>query len=181
MAVMSTNARGRLVLDAEEGVDPEIGRWLAAMDDARRDTLAELEGTTSEAVDARPPGSENSIGTSLYHLAVIEADWLFADLLGQSLETAELAPLFPYDVRDERGILKGVVGVSLKDHLERLAQVRATLRREIGALSLEDFLAVRARDNYDVSGAWVVHHLLQHEAEHRSEIGWLRRHAEDAP
>ena len=175
---MTTDARDRLLLDVEEGVVPEIGRWLAAMEDARRRTLAELEGITSDVVDARPPGSENSIGSSLYHVALIEADWLFDDLFGQPLETTELAPLFPYDVRDEHGMLQGILGVGLDDHLDRLARVRATLRREIGALSLEDFLAVRARDGYDVSGAWVVHHLLQHEAEHRSEIGWLRRHAE---
>ncbi len=177
---MTADARDRLVLDAEEGIVPEIGRWLAAMEDARRDTLAKLEGITSDIVDARPPGSENSIGTSLYHVAIIEADWLVDDLFGRPLETTELAPLFPYDVRDERGILQGVLGVGLGDHLDRLAQVRAMLRREIGALSLDDFLVVRARDRYDVSGAWVVHHLLQHEAEHRSEIGWLRRHAQRA-
>jgi hypothetical protein len=170
-------ARDRLVLEADAGVAPEIGRWLAAMDDARRDTLAELHGITPDVVDARPPGSENSIGTSLYHVALIEADWLVDDLLGQPLETTELAPLFPYDVRDERGSLQGVLGVALEDHLDRLARVRATLRREISALSLDDFLAVRARDSYDVSGVWVMHHLLQHEAEHRAEIGWLRRHA----
>ena len=175
---MTTDARDRLVLDAEEGVVPEIGRWLAAMEDARGRTLAELEGITPDVVDARPAGSENSIGSSLYHVAIIEADWLFDDLFGEPLETTELASLFPYDVRDEHGTLQGILGVGLEDHLDRLARVRTVLRREIGALSLEDFLAVRARDGYDVSGAWVVHHLLQHEAEHRSEIGWLRRHAE---
>ena len=176
---MTTDARDRLVLDPEEGLDPEIGRWLAAMEDARRVTLLELKGVTSEVRSMRVrPGSENSIGTSLYHIAVIEADWLFDDLFGQALETSELGPLFPYDVRDERGILKGVVGISLQDHLDRLARMRATLRREIGALSLDKYGPLRARDRYDVSGAWVVHHLLQHEAEHRSEIGWLRRHAD---
>ena len=174
---MTDDARDRLVLDAEDGVAPEIGRWLAAMQDARHDTLAELEGIAADIVDARPPGSENSIGSSLYHVAIIEADWLFDDLFGQPLETTELAPLFPYAVRDERGTLQGVLGVGLEDHLDRLARVRATLLREIGAMSLEAFLEVRARDGYEVSGAWVVHHLLQHEAEHRSEIGWLRRHA----
>ena len=174
---MTAGPRDRLVLEADEGVVPEIGRWLAAMDDARRDTLRKLEGVTPDVLDARPAGSENSIGTSLYHVAIIEADWLFDDLLGRPLETTELAPLFPYDVRDELGILRGVLGVSLEDHLDRLASVRDALRREVAALSLEDFLSVRARDGYDVSGAWVVHHILQHEAEHRSEIGWLRRHA----
>jgi hypothetical protein len=37
------------------------------------------------------------------------------------------------------------------------------------------FHAPRVRERYDVSPAWVVHHLLQHESEHRSEIGWPRR------
>jgi hypothetical protein len=169
-------ARDRLVLDPDPGHDPEVGRWLAAMEDARRDTLAELAGLTPAMIDARPAASENAIGTSLYHLAVIEADWLVDDLLGQTLETSELAPLFPFDVRDEGGILHGVTGLGLHEHLDRLAQVRATLRREVGAMSLEEFLEVRERDRYDVNGAWVIHHLLQHEGEHRAELGWLRRH-----
>jgi hypothetical protein len=42
---------------------------------------------------------------------------------------------------------------------------------------MEDFTTPRARDDYDVSPVWIVHHLLQHESEHRSEIGWLRRHS----
>jgi hypothetical protein len=41
-------------------------------------------------------------------------------------------------------------------------------------MTAEDFHTPRAREDYDVSPAWVLHHLLQHEAEHRSEIVRLR-------
>lgn len=169
--------RERLILEPGDANDPEVGRWLAALEDGRRDTVAELDGVRDGMVDARPPGSENTIGTSLYHVALIEADWLFDDMLGQDLGDTELAPLFPFDARDEAGILTGVAGVSLTEHLERLAQVRATLVKRVAPMSIEGFTTARQRIDYDVSPVWVIHHLLQHESEHRSEIGWLKRHA----
>ena len=169
--------RERLDLDPAVAAVPEVGRWLAALEDGRADTLRELEGVTPEMIDARPAGSENSIGATLYHVALIEADWLFDDLLGQRLDTTELAPLFPVDDRDEAGALSPLAGVALEEHLDRLARVREVVLREVAPMSLEAFTRVHERARYDVSGVWVVHHLLQHEAEHRSELGWLRRHA----
>ena len=165
------------MLKSDLAAAPEVGRWLAAMEDGRRDTLRELEGVTDAMVDARPPGSENSIGTTLYHVALIEADWLVDDIDGGSLETSDLAPLFPFDDRDDAGVLTVLEGVSLADHLDRLAAVRAALLARMAPMPVEDFHAPRVRARYDVSPSWVIHHLLQHESEHRAEIGWLRRHA----
>jgi hypothetical protein len=169
------NGRERLTLEGVPADDAEIGRWLAAMEDARRDTLAEIEGIADDALDARPPGSENAIGTVLYHLALIEADWLVDDIFGERLGESDLAPLFPFDDRDEEGLLTGLAGVGLVEHLERLRHVRAVLLDRLRPMTIEDFMTPRARERYDVSPAWVLHHLLQHEAEHRSELGWLRR------
>jgi hypothetical protein len=154
---------------------PEVGRWLSALEDGRRDTLSELDNVTDEALDARPPGSENSIGSALYHVALIEADWLFDDIFGESIEGSDLEPLFPVDDRDDAGRLSVVAGESLATHLDRLGRVRQVVIERLRPFTAEDFHAPRARKAYDVSPAWVVYHLLQHESEHRSEIGWLRR------
>lgn len=54
--------------------DPEVGRWLAAMEDARRATLRALEGLSDETLDWSPDPASNSIGTLLYHIALVEAD-----------------------------------------------------------------------------------------------------------
>ena len=43
-------ARSRLVL-TPIGDDPQVGLWLAALEDGRTDTLKELDGVTSEMVD----------------------------------------------------------------------------------------------------------------------------------
>lgn len=154
---------------------PEVGRWLSAMEEGRRDTLRELQGVSDDMVDLRPPGSENSIGTALYHVALIEADWLFDDIFGIPLADSELAGLFPFEDRDSEGRLTDIRGESVTVHLRRLAAVREVLIERLRPISVADFHAPRPREHYDVSPAWVVHHLLQHEAEHRGEIGWLKR------
>ncbi|MEO8329904.1 MAG: DinB family protein [Candidatus Nanopelagicales bacterium] len=155
---------------------PEVGRWLAAMIDGRNDTVRELEGVSDEVVDVRPLGSENSIGTTLYHVALIEADWLCDDIFGEQLDESELARLFPFVDRDGEGQLTNVQGESLAEHLQRLSAVREVLIERMRPMSVDDFHTPRRRERYDVSPAWVLHHLLQHESEHRAEIGWLKRH-----
>jgi len=48
-------------------------------------------------------------------------------------------------------------------------------------MNIHDFRRVRRLPDYDVTPEWVLHHLTQHEAEHRSEIGALRASAERMP
>jgi uncharacterized damage-inducible protein DinB len=154
--------------------DPEVGRWLSAMEDSRRDTVKVLEGVSDDMVDRRPPGSDNSIGSILYHVALVEADWLLADIFGAVDAPSEEPELLPFASRDEAGQLTNVEGESLGQHLDRLEAVRAIFMRRLTPMPSSDFHRLRQRETFDVSPAWVVHHLLQHEAEHRSEIDRLK-------
>jgi len=70
-----------------------------------------------------------------------------------------------------------VTGYSLAEHLQRLAVVRGLLLDMFEAMDLAEFRRVRALPHYDVTPEWVLHHLMQHEAEHRSQIGSLRARA----
>ena len=155
--------------------DPEVGRWLAAMEDCRRDTLTELGGLGDDVLDAKPPGAENSIGSVLYHVALVEADWLLVDIFGFDGTRSPDPVLLPFSDRNAEGQLTHVPGETLEQQLDRLAAVRGILLDRLRPMSSGDFHTTRARDAYDVTPAWVVHHLLQHEAEHRSEIVRLRR------
>jgi hypothetical protein len=155
--------------------DPEVGRWLAAMEDCRRDTLRELAGVTDAMLDVVPSGSDNSVATLLYHVALVEADWLLADIFllddARSVEPA----LLPFVDRDREGHLTAVSGESLAEHVVRLAAIRAILLERLHTMPATDFHQPRRRDAYDVTPNWVVHHLLQHEAEHRSELVRIKR------
>jgi uncharacterized damage-inducible protein DinB len=65
--------------------------------------------------------------------------------------------------------------VSLQEHLQRLEKVRATLMEEFRGISIEDFRRLRYLPEENVTPEWVLHHLIQHEAEHRGHIQALRR------
>lgn len=151
-----------------EGYEPEIGAALWRLQDARARTLSILQGVTQEAVDKDVDG--NSIGTILYHVALIEADWLYSEILVKPLPDA-LAALFPQDHRDKEGVLTSVSSQTLQEHLQRLEAIRDNLLESLLGMQTSDFHRLRELDDYDVSPAWVLHHLAQHEAEHRSELG----------
>lgn len=164
----------REVLTLEPIADePEVGRWLSAMEDSRRDTLQGVAGLTDEAMDWRPEGEPNTVGTLLYHTALVEADWLVVDMFGRE-GPAWPGELLPYTDRDLEGRLTPVDGTPLGEHLERLAAVRAMLLEAMRSMTSEEFHRVRVRERFDISAAWIIHHLLQHEAEHRSQIARLR-------
>lgn len=164
--------RRRLVL-TPIGEDPEVGRWLAALEDGRADTLKELAGVAAEMVDWYPAAPLNSIGSLLYHIALIEAAWVAEEILEVG-EPDELAALLPWSDRVAGGHLSQVDGVSLEDHVARLAAVRRWVLDRLKPMTNEDFHRVRSFDDYDAAPDWVLHHVLQHEAEHRSHLAWLR-------
>lgn len=170
---MSEPLREQLTLEPIADA-PEVGRWLSALEDGRRETLRELETVTAEMLDWRTDAPLNSIGTLLYHIALIEADWLLDDIQGRDHYPDWLNEILPYPDRDGTGALIRVDDQPLSRHLDRLGRVRSFVLDELKPMSVLDFHTVRARQCYDVSPAWVVHHLLQHEAEHRSHIAWLR-------
>ena len=53
--------RERLVLEPDAD-EPEVGRWLAALDEVRRDTLKVLAEVPADAVDRDPGDGGDSTG-----------------------------------------------------------------------------------------------------------------------
>lgn len=170
---MTDKPKPTLSLEAAEGEDPEIGRWLHALKDTRARTRQQLRDLPAELLDQAPPSGGSSIAAILYHLAIIEADWLFDDILATQ-ETDWPSELFPMDAREDGQHLSAFKGETLDEHLARLDKVRTMLADTIKAMSPDDMHAPRERKDYNVSPAWVLHHLMQHEAEHRSQIGTVR-------
>jgi hypothetical protein len=165
--------RQRLALDPIAN-DPEVGRWLAALEDGRRDTLRELDGVTPEMLDWYPDAPLNSIGTLLYHVALIEADWVITEILELTETPPDVGRLLPWADRDADGHLWRIEGKDLASHLDRLQGVRDFVLARLRPMSNDEFHRIRELDAYDVAPDWALHHILQHEAEHRSHIAWLR-------
>jgi hypothetical protein len=164
-----------------DGYHPEIGRWLWALEDVRRITRRAAEGCDVATLDWRGlDGSENSIGSQLYHVAAIEMDWLYFDVLGREFPDEVKADL-PFEVRADDG-LTHVGGLSLEDHLGRLDRSRAVFLEQVRGMDLGDFrrLNAPAGVDYECSLEWVIYHLIEHEAGHAYQMRSLRRRARAA-
>jgi uncharacterized damage-inducible protein DinB len=155
-----------------------IGRWLWTLEDTRRETKMALANIDQSVLDWAPSQAENSIGTLLYHIGRIELDWLSVEALENAPWPKALKELFPIEDRDDQHVLSVVRNVSLAEHLRRLDILRAHLLASIRSMSLEEFYRPRTFPDYDVTPEWVLHHLIQHEVEHRGHIQMLRSLAE---
>ncbi|MDQ2805709.1 MAG: DinB family protein [Chloroflexota bacterium] len=172
---MTTPVR-QFLIQPPAGYEPEIGRWIAALDDTRQRTLQAVAGLPTAALDTAGPVGSNTIGTLLYHIAGAEAMWLYRRILQQPMP-AEIVALFPRP-RDEARILSQLPGETLDSHLHRLGRVSAQLRVTCQAMSVAEFRRVRSQDDplgpleFSVEGA--LQQLMQHEAEHRGHIQLIR-------
>jgi uncharacterized damage-inducible protein DinB len=174
-----SNDREALVIVPSGDAPADMGRFLWMMEDVRAVTKRTVNGISQAAIDWSPNPALNSIGTLLYHIALVEADWLYVEALAHPFPAAIVA-LLPYDARDASGHLSTVTGVSLAEHLARLDAVRAHFLAAYRALSLDAFRHARSLEEYDVTPEWIAYHLIEHEAEHRGQIGMLRTLAEHA-
>ena len=172
-------ARRELILSSVTCDALEVGVWLGALTDGRARTLKALVGIRNDEMDWKCPLSRNTIGTLLYHIAAIELDWLYSEILEREFP-GDFRTWFPHDVRDSEGNLAIISGDSAQRHEERLQYVRHRLVEALSVMALSEFGRVRHLQPYDVTPRWVVHHLLQHEAEHRGQIAMLRRRFKDS-
>ncbi len=108
----------------------------------------------------------------LYHVALVEVDWVYSDILDREADIPR--DLFPHDDRVEDGHLTPVLGETLAQHRARLDRTRGLVVPIIAGLSGEDFVRVRPRPYGEVSAAWVVFHLIDHELDHRQRLSQIR-------
>lgn len=165
-----------------DGYEPEIGRWLWALQDVReRYTLRLAKNLDERLLDWEgPDGQENAIGSLLYHIAFVEMGWLYGDVKQMSELPPTVKQDFPFPGRErDRNHLTRVPGVSLADHIGRLNRSREIFLRELKGMSPDGWRRLRrphdfSKVNYEVTPEWAVFHLIEHEAGHAFQISSLK-------
>ena len=147
---------------------------MAALEDGRRDTLRELEKVTAPMVDWYPDAPLNSIGSLLYHIALIEADWVATEILELTDYPPELAGLLPWPDREADHHLSRIDGQSLDEHRARLDAIRRWALTKLRPLTNEDFHRVRSLEPYDVAPDWWSITCSSTRRNIAAHIAWLR-------
>jgi len=164
----------KLDSDAVDCREPLVGRYLTMMADCRALTLETIKAVRSDLLYWRRNDFDSNISDLLYHIALVEADWLFVDVLERPIPQG-LDEHLAYEDRDPHGRLVHIGTEELEASITRLARVRELLNQAFSGMSLQEFRRLRKSDRREVSPEWVLHHLLQHEAEHRGQINLLKR------
>ncbi len=165
-----------LKLDADmvKCKEPIVARYLTMFADCRLLTMDSIKDLRFDLLYWRRNDFDSNISDLLYHIAYVEADWLFTDVLETHIPV-ELTQDLTYKDRDKQGRLVHIGEEELESSLMRLRRVRATLNETYARMDMAEFRRLRHSEKYDVSPEWVLHHLLQHEAEHRGQINLLKR------
>ncbi|MEM7737077.1 MAG: DinB family protein [Deinococcota bacterium] len=160
----------------------EIGGWLWGLEDARKRTKQVIRGLDQAVLDWQgEDDSENAIGSLLYHLALVEMAWLYEDVLCQPDATKDYPQKYPWPM-GSKGRLSPVLGISLEEHIARLDTSRATFLEHLKTVTLDDWGRLRNPEDtdYQVSPAWVLFHLVEHEASHTGQMSIMKKRAQKA-
>ncbi|MGE1165316.1 DinB family protein [Peribacillus sp. SIMBA_075] len=160
--------RRALIVSALPEYEEEIGRWLWCLEDVRRTLITELTGISQNSLDSKMD-ERQTIGSLLYHIALVEADWLYEEVLVTEWDS-EIRALFPLECRADDGSLTHIEGQTLEEHFYRLNKVRQVFLSNFRSMNLTDWRKPRVLDQYDVTPEWVVYHLIEHESHHRGQI-----------
>lgn len=165
--------RRNLLVSSLPEYEEEIGRWLWCLEDVRRTLKTELIGISQSKLDTKID-ERQTIGSLLFHIALVEADWLYVEVLGAEWDP-EIRSLFPLESHSEDGSLTHIEGQSLEEHFYRLNKVREVFLFHFRSMDLTDWRKPRVLEHYDVTPEWVVYHLIEHESHHRGQIFQLLR------
>lgn len=165
--------REALCVSSLPGYDAEIGRWIWCLEDVRHHLITKLSGISQDLLDKKSE-ERHSIGTLLYHIAFVEAGWLFGEVIGTEEWDPEISALFPVEGWTN-GKLTHFAGERIEDHFSRLEKVREVFLSVFKAMTKEDWRKARVLEEYDVTPEWVVYHLIEHESHHRGQIFQMLR------
>lgn len=167
-------------LSPARGLTPEVGHWLAALEEVRLGTLLLLHDLGPDQIASPPSSGMNSIGTLLTHIAESEAFWVIERVGGRPLP-AERRELYRMDLFSRPGAPQAT-RASAAFFVGILSDLRIETQEVLAGLNDKDLDGKRIwndprrpEDQEVFSVRWILSHVLAHEAHHRGQIAIARK------
>ncbi len=166
-----------LVLVPASGFSPGLGLYLSALKEVRDQLHKAVSDLTIEQVGRRAVEGAHPIGALVLHIGEAEWWWIQCNVLAQEM-TDEDRAFTHWDVlEDPDGFATN--GLSAEYCLTRVDEIRERTFAVLAKYNDDDldrlFNFRQRGKSIDVSLRWVLHHLADHEAQHKGQILMLKR------
>ena len=160
-----------------EGMSVGVGFYLAAMEEVRAQLREAVGALSVEEIGRCAVSGAHSIGALVLHIGESEWWWMRCVIEGHELTPEDRAQVYWDVLLDPEGFARR--GLSAQYCLDVIDELRAETRRLLAARTDEDLERLYTSHNekrtLEVSLRWVLHHLIDHEAQHKGQILMLKR------
>ena len=167
----------RLTLLPVEGLAPGLGFSLSAMEEVREQLREAVQGMTDEDVARRAVPGAHSIGALVLHIGEAEWWWMNCIVQGHELTDSDRAQAY-WDVLEDPAAF-AAKNYSARFCLDTIDRIRAETRAFLSALDDAALEKVYGHEHggrrMEASLRWILHHLVDHEAQHKGQILMLKR------
>jgi uncharacterized damage-inducible protein DinB len=167
----------RGVLNTVSGFGREIGLYLAGMEEVREQVRAAVSEMTDAQIQQPAIPRAHSIGALVLHIG--EAEWYWMQMVVSGHMLSEEDRLAPYwDVlKDPEGFAEK--GYSVDFCLQEITKLREQTKGTLSSFNDSDlertFSIQRRGQMHEQTLRWILHHLIDHEAQHKGQILMLKR------
>jgi uncharacterized damage-inducible protein DinB len=164
-------------LEPAPGVSSGIGFYLGGMEEVREQVRQAVSDLNKEQIGRTAFPGAHSIGALVLHIGEAEWWWMQCNIAGHKL-TAEDRQSPYWDVLESRETF-AARGYSAEFCLDEIARIRDQTRALLASFNDADlerlFTYERHGETHEYSLRWTLHHLIDHEAQHKGQILMLKR------
>ena len=156
----------------------EIGFYIAGMEEVREQLDKAVKDLSDEEISAKFAPNTHSIGQLILHNAEAEWWWLKCVVAEKDLDEEEAKREAHWDVLlDEDFAAKNYSAKFCMDEAERVRKLCLAVISDFSDEKLDQFYGWDKDDGTRVEKSlrWVLHHLIDHEAQHKGQIFMIKR------
>jgi len=167
----------RKTLNSIPGFSNEIGFYLSGMEEVREQVREAVEAMSNDLIGRPPISDAHAIGALVLHIGEAEWWWMQCNVAGHKLTDEDRKAPF-WDVLDEPDCFSRH-GYNAEFCLQAIEKIRKQTRELLASFNDDDleriFSYQRGGATYEQSLRWILHHLIDHEAQHKGQILMLKR------
>ena len=167
----------RRVLTPHPGLSTGIGYYLGGMEEVRRQVAVAVKTIPDDQIGNPPFLGAHSIGGLVLHIG--EAEWFWMKMVVSGHQLTEEDKKAPYwDILDDvEAVARN--GYTTEFCLKEIEKIRNQTRDVLFGYNDKDLerLITFERDGKttEYNLRWILHHLIDHEAQHKGQIFMLKR------